>query len=82
MLCLFWHDERSCTRFVETYHSLIMSDIFKGPLGRNFTCSEVFQVCASPYTRDTLKNYIQNKTAYFRTDQTKDNDFIDKQYTA
>ena len=42
MLCLFWHDERSCMRFVETYHNLIMSDIFKGPLGSNFTCSEVF----------------------------------------
>jgi len=41
MLCLIWHDPRSCMRFVETYHNLIAGDIFKGPLGRNFTCSEV-----------------------------------------
>jgi hypothetical protein len=42
VLCLFWHDERSCMRYVETYYNLIMSDIFKGPLGSNFTCTEVF----------------------------------------
>jgi hypothetical protein len=53
-LCFIFHDARSCTRYVETYHSLVMADLFKGPLGLNFTCSEVFKLCASPYQKDPL----------------------------
>ena len=47
--CMFFHDARSCMRFVETYTELIAMDIFDGVLGRNFTCTEVFKVCNTPY---------------------------------
>ena len=81
VLCLFWHDEQSCMRYVETYHNLIMMDLFKGPLGRNFTCSAVFKVCASPYMKNTLRDFITNKTSTFKLPILQNDDYLNSRYT-
>jgi hypothetical protein len=79
--CMFFHDARSCMRFVETYTELIAMDIFYGVLGRNFTCTEVFKVCNTPYQRDTLRDYMNDTVKRLKTDDIKDDTYLDDFYT-
>lgn len=82
MLCMIWHDARSCVRYVETYHNLIAAELFKGPLGRNFTCTEVLKFCASPFQRDPLQDFIANKTAKYKLNTTVNDDYLDNLYAS
>lgn len=39
-------------------------------------------MCASPYRRDTLQEFIANTTAKFKLNSTQDDDYLDKLYDA
>ena len=81
MICIFWYDGESCTRYLETYLSLHGFHLLAGTLSKEFVCNAAFPFCANlKIKRRPAQDYVEFYETSVKLPELAANNFQDDFY--